>query len=55
MSTDQHQAVEEEHGDGKGDDGHERHERVRAALQLGVEVVVASQNDAQDPEQDPGL
>ena len=54
LYTDQHEAVEDEHGDGEGDDGDERHERVGAALQLGVEVVVASEHDAQNPKQDPG-
>ena len=54
LFSDQHEAVEDEHGDGKRDDRDERDERVRAVLQLGVEVMIASENDAQDPQQDSG-
>ena len=53
-SNDQHETVNDEHGDGERDDRDERDEGIGAAFQLRVQVVVASKHDADDPQQNSG-
>jgi hypothetical protein len=52
-TTYQHQIVEEKHGNWESYDSHQGDKGIRTTFDFGVEVVVTSKDDANNPHKDP--